>query len=72
MGPWIPGKFLPRENELVEVLKRDATGWTYGRLVEPELPSATSTTSATPIEGWFPDWWLPPEDADWMQDRDGK
>lgn len=62
------GKFLPRENEMVEVLKRDATGWTYGRLVEPEPPSATSTTSATPIEGWFPDWWLPPEDADWMQE----
>eukprot|EP00435_Cladocopium_sp_Y103_P015983 s341_g3.t4 len=57
------GKFLPRENDLVEVLKRDgATGWTYGRLVE-ETPAP-----AEPMEGWFPDWWIPPEDADWMQE----
>ena len=58
------GKFLPRENDFVEVLRRDgATGWTYGRLVGP----ATEATA----EGWLPDWWLPAEDADWMQDEMG-
>mmetsp|Transcript_57362 Transcript_57362/g.92953 ORF Transcript_57362/g.92953 Transcript_57362/m.92953 type:complete len:939 (+) Transcript_57362:131-2947(+) len=33
--------------ELVEIVERDMSGWTYGRKVLHQ---------AVPVEGWFPDW----------------
>lgn len=35
--------------DLVEIVERDASGWTYGR-------KAQDGPRQTPVEGWFPDW----------------
>lgn len=37
--------------ELVEVIERHASGWTYGRRV-----NEAQVADSTPLEGWFPDW----------------
>jgi hypothetical protein len=38
-------------SDLVEIIERHPTGWTYGRRV-CEAPQA----EVTAVEGWFPDW----------------
>lgn len=35
--------------DLVEIVERDASGWTYGR-------KAQDGPRQSPVEGWFPDW----------------
>lgn len=37
--------------DLVEIIERDTSGWTYGRKVSQQPLDPTA-----PVEGWFPDW----------------
>mmetsp|Transcript_103295 Transcript_103295/g.179202 ORF Transcript_103295/g.179202 Transcript_103295/m.179202 type:complete len:848 (+) Transcript_103295:118-2661(+) len=38
-------------NDLVEIIERHSSGWTYGRKVSPSRENLSE-----PVEGWFPDW----------------
>lgn len=39
-----------KPNDLVEIVERHSSGWTYGRKVSPTVDPSGA------IEGWFPDW----------------
>jgi hypothetical protein len=46
-----PSQLSLAPGELVEIVERDASGWTYGRKV-----TRASGPNAPPVEGWFPEW----------------
>jgi len=48
-----PSQLTLAQNDLVEIIERHASGWTYGRKVSH---GQTAADAAAPCEGWFPDW----------------
>eukprot|EP00448_Togula_jolla_P011337 CAMPEP_0170598378 /NCGR_PEP_ID=MMETSP0224-20130122/16216_1 /TAXON_ID=285029 /ORGANISM="Togula jolla, Strain CCCM 725" /LENGTH=952 /DNA_ID=CAMNT_0010922927 /DNA_START=52 /DNA_END=2910 /DNA_ORIENTATION=+ len=49
-----PSQLALAVGDLVEIIERDPSGWTYGRKVCPAAQVSSDSVSA--LEGWFPDW----------------
>merc|ERR1740129_1496948 len=46
-----PSQLSMMVGDLVEIIERDSSGWTYGRKVSQHVIDALPA-----VEGWFPDW----------------
>ena len=59
-----------KKGELVEVLRREPTGWTYGTKIESMMESRRRLVSGAQIhqaQGWFPDWTLEYDPSTWTE-----
>ena len=77
LEPWEPSqaqttfpRMAVKKGDMVEVLRREPTGWTYGTKMESMMERRRRLASGAQhdeVQGWFPDWTIEYDPSSWTE-----